>query len=75
MPGHTSALIAAYPEYGTSSEKVDVKKIWGVHDEILKPTDETFKFIEDILTLRRIIKNMISKISHGNTIKSYDFIN
>ncbi len=34
-----------------------------------------FKFIEDILTLRRIIKNMISKISHGNTIKSYDFIN
>ena len=49
MPGHTSALIAAYPEYGTSSEKVDVKKIWGVHDEILKPTDETFKFIEDII--------------------------
>ena len=49
MPGHTSALIAAYPEFGTSTEKVNVKKIWGVHDEILKPTDNTFKFIEDIV--------------------------
>tara|TARA_B100000963_G_scaffold97871_1_gene84520 strand:+ start:647 stop:2431 length:1785 start_codon:yes stop_codon:yes gene_type:complete len=49
MPGHTSALIAAYPEFGTSSDKVSVKKIWGVHNEILKPTDETFRFIEDII--------------------------
>ena len=49
MPGHTSALIASYPEFGTSTEKVEVKRIWGVQDEILKPTEETFSFIEDLI--------------------------
>ena len=27
MPGHTSALIASYPEFGTSSEKVKAKNL------------------------------------------------
>ena len=49
MPGHTSALIASYPEFGTSSEKVEVKRIWGIQDEILKPTEKTFSFIEDLI--------------------------
>ena len=49
MPGHTSALIASYPEFGTSKEKVEVKRIWGVHEEILKPTEKTFSFIEDLI--------------------------
>ena len=49
MPGHSSALIASYPELGTSKEKVEVKRIWGVHDEILKPTEKTFSFIEDLI--------------------------
>lgn len=49
MPGHTSALIASYPEFGTNSEKVEVKRIWGVQDEILKPTEKTFSFIEDLI--------------------------
>ena len=49
MPGHTSALIASYPEFGTSTEKVEVKRIWGIQDEILKPTEKTFSFIEDLI--------------------------
>ena len=49
MPGHTSALIASYPEFGTNSKKVEVKRIWGVQDEILKPTEKTFSFIEDLI--------------------------
>ena len=34
-----------------------------------------FESITHISVFRRIIKNMINKISHGKTIKSYDFIN
>ena len=49
MPGHTSALIASYPEFGTNNEKVEVKRIWGVQNEILKPTEKTFSFIEDLI--------------------------
>tara|TARA_S200000501_G_scaffold243375_1_gene227885 strand:+ start:3554 stop:5350 length:1797 start_codon:yes stop_codon:yes gene_type:complete len=49
MPGHTSALIASYPEFGTSKKKVEVKRIWGVHEEILKPTEKTFSFIKDLI--------------------------
>ena len=37
MPGHTASLIASYPELGTLKEKTEVKKIWGVQDEILIP--------------------------------------
>jgi len=48
MPGHTSALIAAYPEFGSSDKNIGVKKIWGVQKDILKPTENTFKFINDL---------------------------
>ena len=48
MPGHTASLIASYPELGTLKEKTEVKKIWGVQDEILIPTENTFKFLDNL---------------------------
>ena len=48
MPGHTASLIASYPELGTSKEKTEVKKIWGVQDEILIPTENTFNFLDNL---------------------------
>ena len=48
MPGHTASLIASYPEFGTSDEEVKVKTTWGVQDEILKPTENTFKFLDNL---------------------------
>ena len=48
MPGHTASLIASYPELGTSEEEVKVKTTWGVQDEILKPTENTFNFIDNL---------------------------
>ena len=50
MPGHTASLIASYPELGTSQEKISVKKIWGVQDDILIPTENTFNFLENIIS-------------------------
>jgi len=52
MPGHMSAAIASYPEFGNKdipkyNPKVEVR--WGVKSYLLAPTEETFTFIENIL--------------------------
>lgn len=56
MPGHSQAVIAAYPELGcvstgstTTEEPVEVATRWGVFDQVLCPTEETFGFLEDVL--------------------------
>lgn len=50
LPGHASAALAAYPQFGCKADyKYEVKKTWGIFKETFCPTDETFKFLEDIL--------------------------
>lgn len=49
MPGHSQAAIAAYPQLGCSDLPVEVATKWGVFDEIYCPTEETFRFLEDVL--------------------------
>lgn len=50
MPGHAIAALAAYPEYSCTGGKFEVGKIWGVYDDVFCPKDETFAFLENILT-------------------------
>jgi hexosaminidase len=53
LPGHASAALAAYPELGKECAapdyKFEVKKTWGIFKEVFCPTDETFKFLEEVL--------------------------
>ncbi|MEQ1922271.1 MAG: beta-N-acetylhexosaminidase [Pyrinomonadaceae bacterium] len=50
LPGHASAALAAYPQYGCRADhKYNVQKTWGIFNEVFCPTDETFKFLEDVL--------------------------
>lgn len=53
LPGHASAALASYPELGRGCAapdyKFEVKKTWGIFKEVFCPTDETFKFLEDVL--------------------------
>lgn len=65
MPGHASAAIAAYPELSAFPERdtwIDekapwsgdrkgkqVQQTWGVFDDVFVPTDNTFKFLENVL--------------------------
>ena len=50
LPGHASAALAAYPQYGCKADhKYNVQKTWGIFNEVFCPTDETFKFLEDVL--------------------------
>ncbi|HJT72897.1 MAG TPA: family 20 glycosylhydrolase, partial [Chitinophaga sp.] len=50
MPGHSTAVLAAYPELGCKDTTYHVPGYWGVHYSIFCPKEETFKFLEDVLT-------------------------
>ena len=44
------AALAAYPELGNGTGPYEVGTKWGVFDQIYAPKEETFKFLEDVLT-------------------------
>jgi hexosaminidase len=50
MPGHSQAAISAYPELGCLREEVAVATKWGVFENIYCPTENTFTFLQDVLT-------------------------
>ncbi len=50
LPGHSSAALAAYPEFGNTGGPYEVAKRWGIFKETFAPTEETFAFLEDVLT-------------------------
>lgn len=53
MPGHTQAVLAAYPQYSCTGGPFDVACYnWaGVrYDNVFSPAEETFTFLENILT-------------------------
>jgi hexosaminidase len=49
MPGHSSAALAAYPEFGCFDKEYHVTSTWGVFEDIYCPKEETFDFLEDVL--------------------------
>ena len=52
MPGHTSEVFAAYPEYSCRGEKLTVQpgSYWPNTDIFCAGKEETFEFLEDIIT-------------------------
>ncbi len=51
LPGHASAALAAYPQFGCKTDyEYKVQTTWGIFKEVFCPTEETFKFLEDVLT-------------------------
>jgi hexosaminidase len=49
MPGHATAALAAYPEFGNTGIAPEVAPNWGIFESVFSPTEGTFKFLEDIL--------------------------
>ncbi len=62
LPGHSLAAIASYPELGNTNQSLEVGTRWGVYDHIYAPTEETFLFLEDVLT--EVIALFPSKLIH-----------
>ncbi len=50
MPGHARAALAAYPELSCTGGPFEVSTRWGVHEDIFCPREQTFAFLEDVLS-------------------------
>jgi hexosaminidase len=50
MPGHSKAALAAYPELGCTPGPFEVRTTWGIDEDIYCPKEETFTFVENVLT-------------------------
>ncbi|WP_375436011.1 beta-N-acetylhexosaminidase, partial [uncultured Hymenobacter sp.] len=50
MPGHSVAILAAYPELACKPGPYETWTKWGVNEDIVCPTEPTFRFFEDVLT-------------------------
>lgn len=48
IPGHTGALLTAYPQYGINQNAVEVSGRWGISDYLLRPFPETFEFLAKV---------------------------
>jgi hexosaminidase len=55
-PGHASALLASYPQFGCTGGPYEVQDRWGIFEEVMCPgNDEVLKFLEAaIATLARL---------------------
>lgn len=50
MPGHTTAILAAYPQYSCSEQKVSLGKSGGIYPIVLCPGKEsTYHFVEELI--------------------------
>ena len=49
MPGHSVSVLAAYPELACKPGKYETWTMWGVNEDIVCPTEPTFRFFEDVL--------------------------
>ncbi len=51
LPGHMLSALAAYPELGCTGGPYEVANTWGVKKDVLcVGKEETFRFLEDVLT-------------------------
>ncbi|MFK8057971.1 MAG: beta-N-acetylhexosaminidase [Saprospiraceae bacterium] len=62
LPGHSSAALAAYPQFGNNTGPYDVAKRRGIFEETFAPKEETFAFLEDVLT--EVMELFPSKLIH-----------
>jgi hexosaminidase len=49
MPGHSQAVIAAYPELGSTAEPTEPRTRWAVSPFLLNPDESTIAFMQNVL--------------------------
>ena len=63
MPGHSLAALTAYPELSCTGGPFKVESKWGIfHDVYCAGNEQTFQFLEDVLT--EVMELFPSKIIH-----------
>ncbi len=48
IPGHSTALLAAYPEFGCKNQTLAVEDNFGIFEPVLCPTEQTFAFLKNV---------------------------
>lgn len=47
LPGHATALLAAYPEFGCTGKKIEVETRWGIFEDVMNPgSKDLWDFID-----------------------------
>ncbi len=49
LPGHVQSVLAAYPELGNTGQPVEVRRTWGISENVLAPTEEALTFAKEVL--------------------------
>ena len=62
LPGHMKAALAAYPELACTPGPFEVSTVWGVDDDVLCPSETTFRFLEGVLS--EVIEMFPSRYIH-----------
>ena len=63
LPGHAVAALAAYPELSCDpTKKYEVETLWGVSEDVFCPNEQTFAFLQDVLT--EVMALFPSKLIH-----------
>ncbi|MDB5030403.1 beta-N-acetylhexosaminidase, partial [Mucilaginibacter sp.] len=76
MPGHSDAALTAYPEYGCNPPNTyKVSGTWSERHDVFCPTEQTFTFLQDILT--EVMELFPGKYIHigGDEVAKDDWIN
>jgi hexosaminidase len=50
MPGHAISALTSYPHLSCTGGPFEVEGLWGVFDDIYCPKEETFQFLENVLS-------------------------
>ena len=65
MPGHATAALVAYPEFGSAATPLTGMPVgWGIYPNLYNTDDATFAFLENVLT------EVIETCSRANTSTS-----
>ncbi|WP_245708645.1 beta-N-acetylhexosaminidase [Ruania alba] len=49
LPGHVQSVLSAYPELGNTGHPVEVRRTWGISENVLAPTEEALAFAKEAL--------------------------
>lgn len=50
LPGHSLAALSAYPELACTPGPFEAATKWGIFEDVYCPKEETFEFLENVLT-------------------------
>jgi hexosaminidase len=50
MPGHSLSALTSYPEFSCTGGPFEVANEWGIFEDVFCPKEETFRFLEDVLS-------------------------